>query len=277
MLDHVLRIEAVVLGLAHLFKGHLDTTPATGNWLFTWKRPDTRDQQLLEKSRWPLKSPCICVNYHNNVFSPQWFGFMLCVECHNINTTSSSTNIYSEGNRGLHKNKLSTSITQKSRFQFLCKYRISHRSHLSEVWGETDDLWSQRQLQKAISGSRLEKTLNKAERLLYRSWSLDVDATFNTQYNLGVTAMNPEKVKEKHWEQRLTVTCEIYFFSLKILAAVSQLKSLAFNKTLDQKLPKWLPEREGEMQLMSAFQCSFGWSPCYCTCERPDPDPCRSG
>lgn len=116
LLNNVLRIEAVMLRLAHLFKSHLNTTAATGNWLFTWKKKDSEISSCWKKTSELLKTfSCICVNDQNNVFSQQWSGFMLCTDCHDINTGSSSTTIYSEGKWELHKKKWSMYTTQKSR------------------------------------------------------------------------------------------------------------------------------------------------------------------
>lgn len=80
-------------------------------------RDRTQKLAAVEESRlgklWK-KSSRLSLNDQNNVFSQEQSGFMLCVEFHNINTGFSST-IYSGGKWDLHKNKLSMSITQKSR------------------------------------------------------------------------------------------------------------------------------------------------------------------
>lgn len=56
LLDHVLRIEAVMLGLAHLFKSHLHATATTGNWFFTCKRKDAEISSWWGKKK-PVKVP----------------------------------------------------------------------------------------------------------------------------------------------------------------------------------------------------------------------------
>lgn len=50
-------------------------------------------------------------------------------------------------------------------------------------------------------------------------------------------------------------TCEVYIFSLQVLAAVCQFESLALDQTLDQQLPEWLPEGQKERRLIHKGAC----------------------